>query len=430
MMKNILSLFALCCLLFGCYPDPLSPEENEQPEKVEKFIQFDSYRIVGDNNGDGIINKGETVYLRVYLKNIGTSAAKKLKATFSSNSSYISELVPSSSINYGDIAAGSVNNSSGYYEYEYTPNYPYTRYTLRFIVSNTAPAGTQIPVNISITDESGNTWTDSFSTVVEATKAQITYAHHNVVSDNNQDGIINKGETVYLRVYLKNMGTSAAKKLKATFSSNSSYISGFVPTSSINYSDIAAGGVNSSYGYYENEYTPNYPYSRYTFRFTVSNTAPSGTQIPVNMSITDESGNTWTDSFNAMVGSENAEMTYDKYTVVADNNGNRKIEKGETVYLQVFLKNIGSGAANAVKAVFSTGSSYISALSPTTPIDYGNYIGGLQSKYGQGGYDFGTYYTIKFTLSDSAPIGELPISIAITDALNRQWTTSFNVDVE
>jgi hypothetical protein len=173
-----------------------------------------------------------------------------------------------------------------------------------------------------------------------------------------------------------------------------------------------------------------YSYAGYTIQFTVSNTTPAGTQIPINISIVDESGNTWTDTFYAVVGSETAEMAYDKYTVVADYDGDKKVEKGEQVYLQVFLKNIGSGAANSVKATFSSSSSYISGLSPTAQIDYGNFTGG-QSKYGQGGYDFSVYYTIMFTVSSSATAGtQIPINISIVDGSSNTWSESFNVKVE
>ncbi|WP_056928697.1 hypothetical protein [Candidatus Symbiothrix dinenymphae] len=254
----------------------------------------------------------------------------------------------------------------------------------------------------------------------------IKFDKYTVYSDNNGDKIVNKGETVGLRVSLKNTGTGTTNAVEATFSSNSPSISGFTPTTAVNYATIAAGSTKTvNYDGYAGSLAESY-----TVKFTVSNSATAGTQIPINISIVDESGNTWADSFNAVVGSETAEMAYDKYTVVVDYDGDKKVEKGEQVYLQVLLRNIGSGAANAVKASFSSGSSYISGLSPTTQIDYGNYTGG-QSKYGQGGYDFSVYYTIMFTVSNSATAGtQIPINIGMVDGSSNSWTGSFNVKVE
>jgi predicted secreted protein len=121
---------------------------------------------------------------------------------------------------------------------------------------------------------------------VEATSVQITYDKYNVYSDNNGDKIINKGETVTIEVYLKNIGTSTAKAVKATFSTASMYVSGFTPTTQVTYGDMVSG--NSRYGGTD-------------IRFTVSSSAPAGTQIPINISITDNSGNTWTESFTVVV---------------------------------------------------------------------------------------------------------------------------------
>jgi len=70
-------------------------------------IKFDSYYVYSDNNGDKIVNKGETVKLNIALKNTGTSNATAVKATFSTTSQYVSGFSPTSAINYGNISAGS-----------------------------------------------------------------------------------------------------------------------------------------------------------------------------------------------------------------------------------------------------------------------------------------------------------------------------------
>ena len=124
-------------------------------------LKYSSYSVVYDNNHDQIVNKGETVYLQVYLANTGTSDANSVKATFSTSSSYVSSLSPTSQINYGNITAG----SSKFGSTSYTPDY-YAYYTISFTVSNSTPNNTQIPISIYITDESMNNWSDSFNVPV------------------------------------------------------------------------------------------------------------------------------------------------------------------------------------------------------------------------------------------------------------------------
>ncbi|MGC3977386.1 MAG: hypothetical protein QM751_03645 [Paludibacteraceae bacterium] len=439
-LKNIVYIM-LCSLLFaGCEDveflnlkrdNPLDGKNNANMQGGVA-LKFESYSVYSDNNDDGIINKGETVQLKVCLANTGSSTAKAVKATFSTTSDYVSGVTPTSQVNYGEITGNSTKwadyqgNNGSYEGYAYY-------YTIKFTVSNSTPANTNIPINIDITDGNGYTFTSNFDVKVEGTDAQITYNEFSVYSDNNGDKIVNKGETVQLKVSLKNTGSSAAKAVKATFSTTSSYISDFTPTSQVNYGDIAAYGIKWADYQGNNGTYEGYAYY-YTIKFTVSNTTPANTNIPVNISITDESGNTWTSNFNVKVEATNAQITYNEYSVYSDND--KIVNKGETVQLKVSLKNTGSGAAKAVKATFSTTSSYISGFTPTSQVNYGDIAAyGIKWADYQGnngtyeGYAY--YYTVKFTVSSSTPTNtQIPISISIVDESNNTWSSSFNVTVQ
>ncbi|MDR0612731.1 MAG: hypothetical protein LBG45_04515 [Dysgonamonadaceae bacterium] len=123
---------------------------------------------------------------------------------------------------------------------------------------------------------------------------------YSVYSDNNNDKVINKGETIELQILLKITGASTAKGIKATFSTASEYVSGFTPISQINYGDISVSGIKwANYLGYNSEYAAYVNY--YTVKFSVSNTAPNNTVIPISIDIVDENGNTWTSSFNVYV---------------------------------------------------------------------------------------------------------------------------------
>ena len=240
-------------------------------------LKFAECYVSSDNNGDGKVNKGETVKLNVSLKNTGSSTAKGVKATFSSTSQYVSDFSPTMQVSYGDITANSVKwyNNSKY------------SYILEFTIANSTPENTDIPIEISIRDESNNTWTSSFVVTVVGTDAIVSYNGYQVSSDNNGDGKVNKGETVKLNVSLKNTGSSTAKGVKATFSSTSQYVSDFSPTMQVSYGDITANSVK----WYNNS-----KYS-YILEFTIANSTPENTDIPIEISIRDESDNTWTSSF-------------------------------------------------------------------------------------------------------------------------------------
>jgi len=119
-------------------------------------VRFHSYVIFsGGSNGDGSINHGEAVQMKVLLENTGGLEAKNVSATFSTTSSYISNFLPSSPIGYGDIARNRYN-----YPYQSAPY-------IQFTVSNSTPNGTKIPFRINIVDGSGQTWTAKFDVPVK-----------------------------------------------------------------------------------------------------------------------------------------------------------------------------------------------------------------------------------------------------------------------
>jgi hypothetical protein len=149
--------------------DNLLDGKNNAEMKDGVDIKFGSYSVYSDNNGDKIVNKGETVKLKVSLKNTGTNTAKAIQAAFSTTSSYVSGFSPTTQIKYGDISANSVRWAD-YAGYNST-SASSVDYTVQFTVSNSTPNDTLIPISISIVDESNNTWTSSFDVTVSATGA-------------------------------------------------------------------------------------------------------------------------------------------------------------------------------------------------------------------------------------------------------------------
>jgi len=396
-------------------------------------IKFSKFEVVSDNNGDGVVNKGESIKLKVYLKNTGRQQANQVRASISASSSYISTLIPTTPVPY--------NNSDSYYDYipsgderygYYAGNYP--SYTLSFNVSGSTPDATSIPFNISISDESGNTWNDIFYIVVSPTGADIKFSKYEVVGDNNGDGIVNKGESIKLKVYLKNQGTSDAYKVRGTITTTNSYISSLIPTTPVPYNNsdsyydyIPVG--DERFGYYAG----NYP--SYTLSFNVSNTTPPGTNITFNIAITDETGNSWTDTFTVTVIATGANIKFSRIEVVSDDNNNGIVNKGESVKLKVYLQNTGSSTANKVRGTISTTSIYVSNLIPTSPVPYNNsdqYYDYIPVGSERFGYFSGQYpaYTMSFKVSSSITSGSnINFNIDISDESNNSWADSFSVTV-
>ncbi len=414
-------LFILSIFVFStCELERDNPLDKQNPNYDPNYyvpggvdLKFSNCEIVQDNNGDGLLNPGETVYLKISLKNIGINNANGTSATFSSNSSYVSGLSPTT------VSIGTINANS-----TVTPANSYSAgiyYTTQFTISSTTPIGTKIPINIHMSDGKGNSWDDSFEIVVGQTSANIKFSSFTIVKDNNENGTLNPGETAYLKISFKNSGSSKANSVSATFSSNSSYVSGLSPTT------VSIGTINAN-----STVTPANSYSSgtyYTTQFTVSTSALIGAKIPISVHLTDTEGNSWDDSFEITIEQSTAKIEFLKYEIVKDGNENGALNPGETVYLKISFKNTGNGKANSVSATFSSNSSYASGLSPTT-VSIGT-INANSTVTPANSYSSGTYYTTQFTISTSALIGaKIPINVHLTDTEGNSWDDSFEIPVE
>lgn len=130
----------------------------------------------------------------------------------------------------------------------------------------------------------------------------ITYHAHLQRDYGNTDNIPNPGETMTMDIRIQNLSGSPKNGVKAVLSSSSPYISFDKDTYS--YGDIPAGYYASIYdSYYES-------YSNYVslnasdedaFSFTIADTTPFDTEIPITMTFEDSSGNIWTDEFSLTV---------------------------------------------------------------------------------------------------------------------------------
>jgi hypothetical protein len=422
--KYILSFLLLLGLILGSCKkldrdNPQDAKGTSNPATSKgPDMKFSKFEIYSDNNGDGQVNKGESVKLKVFLKNTGGEKANKVRSTFSCSNPNITALTPVSPVNYYDSSYNDYIDSGA----EGSPTSP-TSY-LGFSVSNTVQAGTSVVINISITDGDGNSWSESFHITISGSSGVIAFSRFEVYSDNNVDGIINKGESVKLKVYLKNNGSSKVNKVRCTITSSSNYITSLTPISGVSYYD-------ASYNDYLEAGSEGAPTSPTSYlSFNVSNTIPHNTIVTFSLTITDESNNSWTDTFTVTVVNTSAVLRFMYFDVYSDNNNDKIINKGESVKLKVYLKNIGSSRANKIRASISTTNSDISSLTPVSPVAF---YDSSYNDYVIAGDDCSpssvTSY-LSFNVSSGATPGSIiSFSISINDESGNTWSDVFTITV-
>ncbi|MBT6993669.1 MAG: hypothetical protein HN952_01815 [Candidatus Cloacimonetes bacterium] len=216
-------------------------------------------------NNDGHVNPGESIELRVSLKNYGSQTANSVTATISTECDFIS--ITDASETFGTIAAGSNVYAADDFDFTVAPN---------------ALDGSEIRFDVQIQDGAGHTFDDIIILRVDGINL---YASDYTISGEG-NGILDPGETADLTVELSNTGSIDATNIVATLSCENEDIT-----------------INDNYGIYTTIYGGNSASNTLNkFEITAENDVLKGSQIQFKLILSNSDGFNSTVSFILEVG--------------------------------------------------------------------------------------------------------------------------------
>ena len=163
----------------------------------------------------------------------------------------------------------------------------------------------------------------------------------------NNDRIVNPGETINLRMWLRNWGSGQAEGVWTRLRSSDPNVT--ILDSLKSFGSIAAG--DSAYS------------GPAGFRFAVAPACTNGCRLRFAVSSTDASDSSWQSPLLLSVGAPRLEYS----GCVADDPGpggnhNRRLDPGEQADLVVTLRNTGQGVGHGVTAVLRSGDARLAVL--------------------------------------------------------------------
>jgi len=173
--------------------------QQNQFLNVYDLVIDDDDLDLSSGNDDGSINPGETIELNVSLKNFGLEIINDVTAGITSDNEFIT--IIDSNEDYGDIASGEYTGSENDFVIEVSPE---------------IPGGTQVYFNISISDNSGNSWDDRFQLIIVGPALD----HTGIEINDSNNGILDPGETAELLVTMLNFGEMDVSSLNADLTCN------------------------------------------------------------------------------------------------------------------------------------------------------------------------------------------------------------------
>jgi hypothetical protein len=394
---------------------------------LASYVVYDGTGSGASGNNDGVLNRNETVRVNVKIQNLGSTAIKGVSGTLSTTSSLATVEASAATQSFSDIEANS---------YSCLTSCDYANSTNAFLVTvpGTTPDGSSLPFTLALTDTSGDHWSLSFSLTVTPLGAgivlvsQVIYDGTGSSAAGNNDGVLNRNETVRLNVKVKNTGTSRVLAATATLSTTSNLATLDAATTTQSLGDIDQGSTACLT-------SCDYANSTNTFRLTVPVSTPDGSVIPFQLLVTDSSGNHWPLNLSLTVAPLGASPSFVSFAIYdgtgssAAGNNDGVPNKGETVRLNIKVRNSGMSRILGLSGTLSTSSSLATIDSTAATQSFGDVDG--QSTACLTSCDYAnSVSTFRVTLRSTATdYADIPLSLALTDNAGNQWTLPIDLRV-
>ncbi len=175
---------------------------------ADLFVGYQASTVDDDNsgdsqgNGDGVVNPGETIQLKVQLKNFGAQPAGSVTATLTTEDPYVT--IAGASEPFGTIASGASAWSIGDYD---------------FTVSYAAPDSHVVRFGLDVVSGS-----DQWHSLIDVPVVSADFKALSTTLYNAGNGILDPGETLELSVNLRNNGGADATTVTGDLTSLSPWV--------------------------------------------------------------------------------------------------------------------------------------------------------------------------------------------------------------
>ena len=347
-----------------------------------------SYNPAGTDN-DGVVESGETIYMPINIYNSGTAVAQNISAQLSCSNSDITMLV--SSQNYNNL--GSDGNTWSLGDFSFSVDDNAEEQTIEFL--------------LEITSDEGS-WTSNFSITiypqsVEPQPFLLYNTHAYNPAGEDDDGIVESGESISMSVNIYNSGTADANNITASLICTDT--------------DITITNFQTSF---DNLTSDEDMWSTNDFTFEVSEDCiEKDIDFILEMS-TDEGS--WTSTFVIEVYEQTTppmpHLIYNTHaynTAGDDNDG--VVESGESITMPINIYNSGTDTARNISAVLYCSNSDIEITNSQATF---NNLGSDGDAWTNSGFSF--------DVANDAEEQEVEFGLVISSD-EGSWTNVFSINI-
>lgn len=298
-------------------------------------LVFSSYQIDDDDLGeslgdnDGNVEAGETIELRVSVKNEGQISANNVTGTLKISDDNVNLITNVQS--FVSIQSNQIGRSAS---------------SFVFTIDSNCSINHKLDFILELSAVNGGPWKVNFDMNISG-RAEIEYFSYEVndeddgdlVADN--DGIVDPGEFISFKIELINDGEADAYDVDSTIKIQDPFIE--VKDNSGDY-----GRINGERGISSGDYKIN-----------VSGATPDKHEFTVQMTLTDVQNRIWLIQFVMVVNGTPKYEVYDFNLIELKGNGDEYLDAGESWYPLIIIKNAGHAKGEELMVHLDSSDIYI-----------------------------------------------------------------------
>jgi len=373
-------------------------EERLELSNPGPELSFYSYQIDDDNSGssqgnnDGNIDAGETIELRLTLQNTGDEDALNVNATLTSADNNIT--IINGFQKFIMIPQGDVGVSSSFYVFKINSSCIFNYSTI---------------LNLEINSTNGGPWYDNFEIDIVGCGIPVLnffiFQIDDDTSGNSQgdnDGNIDAGETIELRITLQNTGDGDAHNVNATLTSADNNITIINDVQEFVTIPQGSTGISGS-----------------NYVFKINSSCSVNYNITLDLEINSTNGGPWYDNFEIKILGRGNPVYY-TFSIYSESDGDLLadnddiMDPGEKIDFDIYVKNLGGANIFGVSGVINESDPYF------TIYDDSGTFGDINSN--------GDSYSGRFGIEifGSCPDKyQMDLNLTITDNEGTTWNLTF-----
>lgn len=265
-----------------------------------------------------------------------------------------------------------------------------------------------------------------------------------LVSDTNNDGSLNPGETAVLQFYPTNASMGSIEGVWAELVATDTTVTvssckqpaypNWLSCSAACSCEALGAGTRLSV---DGLATSTLPVMEVAI--VLAETAPIGI-ANFKLRLHSASGESWDSVVTVPVVEQQGAIVVHETTIVSDENGDGLLSPGEEVVVEVTVANYGSTQVMGLYASLAASPSSVQVLSCAAPVGTNSVPCNIKcscedtseaSKQTLEPAEVGGHpiFSVRFRISETADAGPIPFGLSLTDSLGTVWSSAFSLDV-